>query len=307
VFERVGDDAGLARALTLRGKLHFWYGEAEVARDVFERAARLAQDVGDRAEEAASLHYVLTTMLRGRTPVEQALARFEELRPRTTMNRQLETAFLGARAQLEAMQTNFDVARELAQRAIALATDAGLEVLLYSQARPAAGFVELLAGDPAAAEAELRMACENTEQVGELGFLSSMTPKLIEAVYLQGRYEDALALTDRWQVDRLTVPEDVDAQAGWRRVRAKALARTGGLDEAERLARKAVAILSDTDYVHAHADAVADLGEVLLLVGQASEAAAATREAIRLYELKGDLASSSVLRARLAESQVDAL
>jgi tetratricopeptide (TPR) repeat protein len=241
-------------------------------------------------------------MHRGRMPVERALARMEELRARTRMNRRLETGFLETRAHLEAMQTNFDVARELVRQAIALAFDAGLEVLIDTHARPCAGFVELLAGDPVAAEAELRVACEHTEQVGELGFLSSITPMLIDAVYAQGRHEEALALTDRWQVDRLTVPEDVDAQAGWRRVRAKALARTGGFDEAERLAREAVAILSDTDYINAHADAVAGLGEVLLHAGRGSEAATTVREAIRLYELKGNLASASALRGRLAES-----
>ena len=128
---------------------------------------------------------------------------------------------------------------------------------------------------------------------------------LIDAVYAQERYEEALALTERWHVDRLTVPEDVDAQAGWRRVRAKALARVGGFEEAERLAREAVAILSNTDYINAHADAIADLGEVLLRAGRAREAATAARESIRLYELKGNVASAGALRARLAESQAD--
>ena len=307
VFERVGDDAGLARALTVRGKLHFWYGEAEAARDVFERASRLAQDVGDRAGEAESLQYFMGTMHRGRMPVERALARFDELRSRTRMNRRLETAFLVTRAHLEAMRTNFGIARESVGEAIALAVEAGLGIFLDTHTRPAAGFVELLAGDPVAAEAELSLACEETERVGELGFLSSITPMLIDAVYAQGRYEEALALTDRWPVDRLTAPTDVDAQAGWRRVRAKALARLGRFEEAERLAREAVAILADTDYVNAHADAVADLGEVLLLAGRGSEAATTVREAIRLYELKGNVASAGALRGRVADSPVDAL
>ena len=151
------------------------------------------------------------------------------------------------------------------------------------------------------------LACENTERVGELGFLSSITPMLVDAVYAQGRYEEALALSDRWPVDRLTAPTDVDAQAGWRRVRAKALARLGRFEEAERLAREAVAILADTDYVNAHADTVADLGEVLLHAGRVTNAATAMREALRLYELKGNVASARVLRGRLAETQIDAL
>jgi len=307
VFERDGDDAALARALTLRGKLHYWNGEAETAREFFERAARLAQGVGDRAEEAESLQYVLATMHRGRTPVGQAVARFDELRSRTRMNRRLEAAYLETRAHLEAMQANFEVARGLVREAKAVAVDAGLEVFLETHTRPSAGFVELLAGDSVAAEAELRLACEETERVGELGFLSSITPLLIDAVYAQGRYEEALALSDRWPAYRLTAPTDVDAQAGWRRVRAKALARLGRFEEAERLAREAVAILADTDYVNAHADTVADLGEVLLHAGRPSDAVTAVREAIHLYELKGNVASAGALGRRLAESQVDAV
>jgi tetratricopeptide (TPR) repeat protein len=90
-------------------------------------------------------------------------------------------------------------------------------------------------------------------------------------------------------------------------VRAKALARLGRFEEAERLAREAVAILADTDYVNAHADTVADLGEVLLHAGRPSDAVTAVREAIHLYELKGNVASAGALRGRLAASQVDAL
>ena len=93
---------------------------------MFERAARLAETIGDRAEEAESLQYVLATMHRGRMPVERALARFDELRSRTTMNRRLEAAFLETRAHLQAMQMNFDDARELVQQATALVVDAGL-------------------------------------------------------------------------------------------------------------------------------------------------------------------------------------
>ena len=65
------------------------------------------------------------------------------------------------------------------------------------------------------------MACEHLEEVGELGYLSSMGPYLAEAVLAQGRDEEALQLTDRWRADRLTVPEDADGQTQWRRVRAE--------------------------------------------------------------------------------------
>jgi len=121
-----------------------------------------------------------------------------------------------------------------------------------------------------------------------------------------GRDDEAFALTDRWQVDRLTVPEDTDAQAAWRRVRAKVLARRGEFEDAERIGREAVAIASATDYLDARASAVGDLAEVLRLMGRLDESVAASHEAIRLYEAKGNVVAAGKLRAYLAESQVDA-
>ena len=305
VFEEVGDEAGLARALTLGGKLHFWGGEAAAALLDLERAAQSAHAAGDRAQEAESLQYVLATMHRGPMPVDEALARFEELRPRTGTNRRLEVAFLETRASLEAMQMRFDDARGSASHAKALAEEHDLRVLLDSHTRPTAGYIEFLAGDPEAAERELRPACEGTERVGELGFLSSIAPLLVDALYMQRRDEEALQLSERWRPERLTVPEDVDAQAGWRRVRAKVLARMGDFDEGERLGREAVAILSRADYLDAHALSVADLAEVLRLAGRLRESATTAGEALRLFEVKGNVAAARTLRSFLADLHIE--
>jgi tetratricopeptide (TPR) repeat protein len=296
-FTDLDDKAGMARVLTLRGKLTFWKGEAAAAVEDLDRAARLADEAGDRAEEAESLQYVLAAMHRGPMPADEALARFDELLARARRNRRIEVAYLETRAHLEAMQTRFDVARDLVAQAMALAAEYGLLGLLDSHTRPAAGYVELLAGDAAAAESELRPACEGSEGIGELGFLSSLVPMLVDAVLRQGRDEEALQLTERWRPERLTVPEDADAHSGWRRVRAKALAHTGETGEAESLGREAVAIVARTDYLDAHATAVADLGEVLRLGGEAEGSASAIEEAIRLYERKGNVAAAGRLRA----------
>jgi tetratricopeptide (TPR) repeat protein len=221
------------------------------------------------------------------------------------MNRRLGVGFYRSRAHLEAMQGRFDDARDSISQAKALAEEHGLHLLLDSQTRPAAGYVELLAGDAEAAERELRPACEGTERVGELGFLSSIAPMLFDALYLQGRDEEALRLNDRWRAEDLTSPEDADAQVGWRRVRAKLLARRGDLDEAERLGREAVAIASGTDFLEARAHAVADLGEVLRLAGRSRESATTLAEAIRLYDEKGNIVAAANLRSLLAGPPIE--
>ncbi len=300
-FESLGDGAGMARALTLRGKLTFWAGQAAAAFEDFMRAAQTANDVGDRLEEAESLQYALSSMHRGPMPADQALARFDELRARTETSRRLEIGYLDNRAHLEAMQARFDVARQLVARAKALAEELGQTSLLRSHIQPASAYVEFLAGNIAEAEHELREACEATERMGELSFLSSISPILIDLVLMQGHDEEALQLTERWRAERLTDPGDVDAQAGWLRVRAKTLARVGQLAEAERLAREAEAMMAASDYLDAHAATVADLGDVLNLAGRVDESAAMTKKAIWMYEQKGNIVVAREHRARLAD------
>ena len=295
VFEELGDEAGLARALCLAGKLRFWKGESAAALEDLERAARHSRNAGDRAQEAESLQYVIAVMHRGPMPVEEALERLEEMRLRAETNRRFEIALLEQRAQLEAMRGRFDVARDLISQAKTLAKEHGLQVLFDSHTAPSAGTVELLGGDAVAAEHELRPACEGLERVGELGFLSSVAPLLVDALIAQERDEEALNLTERWPPERLTVPEDADAHVGWRRVRAKLLARRGDFVEAERLGREATAIASGTDFLDLHAHAVADLAEVLRLAGKPEESAAAVQEATRLYERKGNIAAVALL------------
>jgi hypothetical protein len=107
-------------------------------------------------------------------------------------------------------------------------------------------------------------------------------------------------------VPRLTVPEDVDGQVGWRRVRAKLLARRGDFEDAEHLARDATDRAARTDYLELRAEASADLADVLRLANRPSEAAAALDEAIGLHEQKGNVVEARRLRSLLAGIQIDA-
>ena len=306
VFIEVGDEAGLARALNLGGKLRFWGGEAATAVLELDRAAQHAHLAGARAEEADSLHYICVALRRGPTPADEGLERIEEIGLRNEQSRALETVCLVSRAGLEAMLGRFDVARGLLAKATASAQELGREVLIDAHIRVAAADVELLAGEPEAAEELLRLSCGRLEQIGELGFLASTVPSLVEAVLAQGRTDEALELSDRWRPEDLTVPEDVDAQVAWRRVRAMALSRLGQLDEAERLAREAIDTAATTDFTELHASALAVLGEVLRLSGRAQESTAALEQAVTLFEAKGNLVALQRVRTLFAAPAVEA-
>lgn len=294
------DNAGLARALALRGRLRFWGGDFAGALEDLEQGAMHARTAGDRYQEAECLQYVIAVAVYGATPAPEGLALIEEIRTRVDGNRRLDVAVLNGLARLQSMRGNFVGARDALQRSTSL-LEGGGEVTSYSHVAMAAGMIELLADDAVAAERELRPACERLEAMGELGYLASAAPQLLEALYRQGRFDEALVLSDRWRADRLTAAEDLDAQVGWRAMRAKLLAHAGHLAEAEALAREADALCAGTEDLELRARALADLAEVLCLAGRPQESGAVLEEALRLHERKGNLPASERVRRRLVD------
>ena len=102
-----------------------WRGDKAEAIEELERAARLAQDAGDRPQEVQNLQFVLIATLVGPTPVASALERVDEIRRRAEGVARLEVTCLRTRAHLEAMQGHFDAARDQIAEAKALAEERG--------------------------------------------------------------------------------------------------------------------------------------------------------------------------------------
>src|SRR5207244_5142594 len=152
-----------------RGKVRFWGGDSTAAIEDLELAAGYARAVGDQAQEAESLQYVLAVLYRGSTPVEEALERVAQIQLRAGTHRGLERAALAGRATLEAMPGHFDAARDLIGRAKALAEELGLEGTLAARVATGAGEIGLLAAALTAAGRELRLACETVDRHGAPG------------------------------------------------------------------------------------------------------------------------------------------
>jgi class 3 adenylate cyclase/tetratricopeptide (TPR) repeat protein/predicted Ser/Thr protein kinase len=301
-YERSADEAGLARALGVAGNLKFWRGEAAAAIADFTRSARHAHNAGERAQEVESIKGLLMAMLLGPTPVAEALERIEELTPVAEQNPRLRVHVLRIRAHLEAMQANFAAARSLIAGAKELATELGLELTLAFIAGQA-GPIEMLAGDAPAAERELRPACEALLRMEHWGTLSSFIPRLVDALLSQDRDDDATRLTDL--VEPRVARDDLDGQIGCWRVRAKLLARRGGVQEAESLASQAAALARSTDYLDLRGQTQADLAEVLRLADRSKESATALEKAIGLFEQKGNIAAAGNLRGEVGEPAIE--
>jgi class 3 adenylate cyclase/tetratricopeptide (TPR) repeat protein len=294
VFQEFDDEAGLARALGLAGQLRMWAGEAAAAIEDLERAAQYARAAGDRLQEIESLHYVLISCVHGPITVASGLERAEVVGGRVEGDHRLKVTVLRARAMLEAMRGSFDVARELIAAAVALADQLGLEVDATG-AHSDASEIELLAGRPADAERALRISVEGLERRGDVGHLATVAPLLADVLYLQGRPDEAMPLTEL--VARSALADDLDRQVAWRRVQAKVLAQRGDFESAEPLARTAIELAARSDYTNLHARAIEDLAEVLRLAGRPREALVELERATRLHEQKGDVVSAARTRS----------
>jgi ATP/maltotriose-dependent transcriptional regulator MalT len=257
----------------------------------------LASQVGDTRLAASGAVGYSTSVLLGATPVAEALPRCQILIDQVKGDRKAEAVILGALAQLHAMEGRFEVARGFYTESQQLLADLGASITAASTALESSR-VEMLAGNPAGAEALLRRDYGQLAAVGERYFRSSVAGFLAQALWAQAKFEDAHAFTRI--AEELTEADDVWSQVAWRTVRAKLLARDGQSDEAVSLAREAVKLASGTSNIEQHADSLVDLDEVLELAGRKDEQGPPLQEALALYEQKGDLVLAGRLSAKLA-------
>jgi tetratricopeptide (TPR) repeat protein len=261
--------------------VHWIHGQVAKADDAWRRAGELADD---DLEFFEILAWRASAALVGPEPVPQAIASCLEIRKQVEESPLATAQVLPSFAALHAMQGDFETARSLVQEANTLLGELG-RIYTVALAHHDAT-VELLAGEPSAAEERLRTAYERLDELGEKAFAATTAAMLAQAVYAQGRYEEAAQLCEASQAT--AAPDDLSAQVEWRGVAAKLLAQRGRQAEAVALAREAVELVARTDFLCNHGDALLDLGEVLALGGELDEAAAAFRAGLELYEEKGD-------------------
>jgi class 3 adenylate cyclase/tetratricopeptide (TPR) repeat protein len=287
-FEAVEDNPGLAKAHRLVCIVHGTrcrFGDFLESAELEIRHADLA---GDRRHRARAVTAYAFAALYGPTPVPEALRRCEEVLTLAEGDKRSVGIVMGLFANLQAMHGNFDEARSLYGVGRGLLDDVGAGVIAASTALQS-GVVELLAGNAAAAERELRRALDTLTAMGETYFAPTVAAVLAHALCELGRYDEAIELTEL--AEELGASDDVATQAIWRRARAKALAHAGRIEEALQLARAAVDLLKPTDAPVWQADALVDLATVLAADGAKADTRTHLEEALVLYESKGDLTS----------------
>ena len=297
-LEPIGDDQalGAAWALVAMGEnvRGHWQGVEAALDHVVEHARRS----GDRKREIEARQLLSASIFWGPTPLSVGLPRVEAMRRDAGEDKWLESWAIRPIVGFYAMQGRFDEGRELLARARSMLEELGLPMDIATL-----GFwggpLEMLAGDPAAAERDFAAGCEELEARRETGWLSTMSALHAEALDALGRSDEAEAAV---RVSKeASTSDDYDAQALWRCAEAKLLARRAQFDEAERLARKAVATIDRIDEVNHHGNVRMALVEVLRLAGRTVEAREVLAEALACYEQKGNEVMTARARALLEE------
>jgi class 3 adenylate cyclase/tetratricopeptide (TPR) repeat protein len=300
-LEALGDDIGQARAWWLRSEVDVVACRWSDRATALERAIVHARRAGDDGQQGILLRHLAQALVYGPAPADEAIERCEELLADAANDPVLRASLLGSLAALRAMRGDFEPARALYAEARVIYDELGLNSLRAMRSLVPAG-IEMLAGDPIAAERELRWGYDMLTALGERGVRSTLAAFLAEALYAQGRLNEAEQLTST--SEESAAEDDLVTQVVWRTARAKVLAQRHELDAAEQLAEAARELAADTDFPDLQATAALALAEVLLASGNRTDAEPLLEEAKDLYGRKGNIVAAErtgeVLAAHLA-------
>jgi predicted ATPase/class 3 adenylate cyclase len=296
ILADLGDHEGQARAWRLIMQVNWEacrWGASESAAEKMIEHARLA---GDTVLEARALPALATCALYGPRPVPEAIELCRRLLQRTGSDCKATAVTTRTLAHLEAMRGNFDLARDLYRKSRASLLEFGWK-LHAAVTSHSSGPIEMLAGDPAAAEAELRRDYRALQEMGENYHLSTTAAFLAEALFEQGQLEKAERFTRA--SEELATEGDITSQFLWRTVRGKILAHQGHVAAGAILVRQALDLIATAEEPDSEASAFLDLAEVLALEQKLEQARQALERAVALFEVKGNIVSSQRVRERL--------
>jgi tetratricopeptide (TPR) repeat protein len=300
VFERHGDELGIATALWERSEVVWSLLRAEDAAELMTAALVHAEHAQARRLTNEIRWLLSSSFLHGPMPVEEIAPKLDELHAHTANTVLGESTLARGQARLAVMRGDFEEARRLADPAWQAIADAGLAVLHAAMAQLPA-FIEDGAGNYPAEEQILRENVARLEALGERPYFATLAATLARCLADQGKDEEALEFA---RLAREKSPAgDLINFIGADAAEARVLARRGELDRAERLATGAVARAEQTDFWDVRSSTHLALGEVLAQAGNAAAARAEYETAAQICEQKGAGPWAERARRMVAELQ----
>jgi class 3 adenylate cyclase/tetratricopeptide (TPR) repeat protein len=306
VFRPADDQLGLAKAWRIIGSVHATALRYGAATEAVEQAIACARRAGATLNERRSMGAFTIACVHGPLPVSEAIDRCAEVERQSGGDHRTRGLAISGVAQLEAMRGDFQRARQLHTRARSVLSEVGGSVLAASTALEAS-MVELLAGDPAAAERELVRDGKILEAMGERYLLSTMDAIRAQALLAQGRVGDAEAVCTK--AEKESADDDIETLVLVHGVRAELDLLAGRLDRAAACVELAARLLDGAEAPNIVADAAVIAARVASARGDRAAAEHELAHALALYRAKGNTVSeqrAARLRAGFGFGSVNA-
>jgi class 3 adenylate cyclase/tetratricopeptide (TPR) repeat protein len=296
-FTDASDDLGLARLYRAQAFVHWLAGRTARADAAWKRGVRHSRMAGDEQGVADGLVWQASAARFGPRRVPVAINDCRAILDQLRSDRRSQALSMRPLATLYAMSGEFAVARDLLDRSHAIHEELG--VSLHAVLAQDEADVQLIAGDPSAAEAALRPCVTRLAEMGDKALLATMAGVLARALAEQHLNDEAWELLDT--VDEAAAPDDLSAQMLRRIVRAELLARRGDTAAADRLSEEAVRITASTDWLVDRADVLMARGRILRAGGREEDAVRSFAQAFELFSRKGNVVSAERARAAVDE------
>jgi tetratricopeptide (TPR) repeat protein len=230
----------------------------------------------------------MADLLVGPTPVPAAIHECRQVLAEAPRALGGSVAVTGTLAVLLAMNGEFAEARRLLLQMHEMLKTVGSRATGNSMLW--AGRVEVLAGEPTAAERYYRRGLDLMCQIDEIIAAQAFAPLLANALCALGRADEAAC-----QLENVPEPWEGGSnrnRASWLAARARVCALRGESDAAQQFATEARTLLGTTDLLDLRGDVAATVAEVLSAAGDFDASRQAATEAVRLYQQKGNLVAA---------------
>jgi len=294
---RIGDQRGLARAHHAACLMRWDEGRMASAWEHSRLAAEHARAAGDRGLRTRMLALSVSVLCTG--PLDaRAIARELDAMEREQPGLYLRAFIELGRSGVALLDGLFDDARQLIENALEITRALGMRYheggfLMF------VGFIELAAGDYAAAHAGFLRADAIQTETGDRSFRAFTQAMLAHIAALAG--DRARAQAGIEFAERLAGPDESLVNARTRAIRARFALADGDAAAAERWARSAVHNTCLTDNVEEQANAKLELARILATLGRSAEARVEAQAGLDLYRAKGSRPGEAEAQALLDE------
>ena len=245
---------------------------------------------------ARNADVLAAALLFGPTAARTASRRCRRLLEHGRQNIELEAHVSSSLAGLEAMQGRFDEARALYGRSREIYLDLGQRMPLVGLTQ-VSGLVELLAGEPEAAERELRSGYEELRAIVGTRHLAPQAALLALSLLAQERVDEAESVL----VAEDSLTEDIPARILTSTCQSRIDLQRGDSAKALETAKVGVALADQTDALNMTAEVLTALALAYAHVDMPDRAGAAADRSLALYRRKGNVIAARRAEALLAE------